>query len=1274
MMHLRMTLVLATILVLTTLGYAQDDYANGLLDRDAVIESAKPVTLEAYPNADDVLVDDLIRVRYEADGTAIRWDDTFVKILTDAGKEDHESLRLFYTLPYTEMEVMLIEVIKPDGTVTQVDIDAQSETMVDDSQMYMNIFDPNHKILQVGIPDLEVGDLLRYVFVKRTLKPRMPNSWVDLELLEYTAPYKRFVYEIDGPAELPLASIALKDEIEGTVTYTTEEADGRVHYRWEATDVPRMFIEPRMPSPRNVAQRVRVSTNPDWQTVSRWYWNLCEPHIDATTPEMDAKVAELTEGRTDRQEQIEAIFYWVAQQVRYMGITTETEAPGYEPHDVSITFENKYGVCRDKGALLVAMLRLAGFEAEMVLIHAGDKRDYEVPDPYFNHAIVAVREDDGTYQLMDPTNETTKQLLSSFLSDRNYLVATEEGDDLKTSPIIPAEENLLQVDTTGVLSPTGTLTLTTRIQFNGAEDDSFRGLFSRLRPEEREQYIQYYTKTALPGATLKSIDIAPTNMQDTDQPLVITLEMVADDFPVSNDQCALLDPPFVGQEFGMSRFLLNFVGLEERKYPFKTFRTSAIRESISIELPEHFINGASLPTFDTIDDGTVTWSRSLTLDGNTLHARSEFMVNAVEFSPGEYLTLKEHLATIDQNERKKPIFVLNADPTDSLITPDDDFILLNRRIEIELTDAHNWTERRIMRKKVLTHAGRESESELRIGYNPALHTITLVNATVTSPDGTVKTVREEEINLMDAPWVASAPRYPAGKMLVANLPNVEIGSIIDYEVLTEHHDRPFFSREQIFQTFDPMVTKTLEIRTPSDLPLTIRSYNDDALKFTERTEGDTIIYEWSLDNQPGIASDYMVPPFWMLVPSLHVSVGDWSEYASLLDETLDSAVLDSENASAKTAELIDGLDTDEAKVLAIRDFIARQVRPLGMYAFYEPTLEELPLSAISPADQILTDGYGNATDRAVLLVAMLRAAGFDPAFIVAQDSWDLAHPDAPYHTAPQIETFQLVLVQLELDGEVLYLNEGDQYWALGATEHNGLQGLDVKTGQLVTIEASPGKEDMEEVDYHVVLDSDGNATITITARFHGETYGQMKKYITEMPPELKRREHMELITEFAHGATPESEWITNFDAYPGTTEFTIAIDSFAVRDGDHLYLTLPEDIMTLQFTNTDSRTHPLHFKVPHRQKARVTLEMPDGFEDVLLSPPTLDWTAPDDMGLVTVKTHHDPEDPSTLTVDYALELDRGVISAEDYPEIRDIRAKLSHANMRTFVLKRTGDE
>ena len=56
--------VVATVLVCSSVtGAVQGDYSGGLLDREAVLQAAKEVTREVYPNADEVLVDDFILVR-----------------------------------------------------------------------------------------------------------------------------------------------------------------------------------------------------------------------------------------------------------------------------------------------------------------------------------------------------------------------------------------------------------------------------------------------------------------------------------------------------------------------------------------------------------------------------------------------------------------------------------------------------------------------------------------------------------------------------------------------------------------------------------------------------------------------------------------------------------------------------------------------------------------------------------------------------------------------------------------------------------------------------------------------------------------------------------------------------------------------------------------------------------------------------------------------------------------------------------------------------------
>ena len=94
----------------------------------------------------------------------------------------------------------------------------------------------------------------------------------------------------------------------------------------------------------------------------------------------------------------------------------------------SITFDKKYGVCRDKAALLVSMLRLAGLKAYPVLVSVGTHKDAEAPDPFFNHAIVGVQLEKGRYSLMDPTDENTRELLPASDRNQSYLVCRADGE------------------------------------------------------------------------------------------------------------------------------------------------------------------------------------------------------------------------------------------------------------------------------------------------------------------------------------------------------------------------------------------------------------------------------------------------------------------------------------------------------------------------------------------------------------------------------------------------------------------------------------------------------------------------------------------------------------------------------------------------------------------------------------------------------------------------------------------------------------------------------
>src|SRR5258708_6886356 len=190
------------------------------------IAAAAGVTVDIYPDCDEATVDrKMVRV-YRPDGTGESQDESYTKVLTEKGKRNNRTVALGFMLPYFTVALVKLELIKPDGTVMPVDIAANSKEMIDDSQMGMNIYDPNTKLLQVNIPQLDIGDVVHAITRATTHRSIIPGEFAEYNVLEGQAYIRHINYEVYSPVDKPLKRLVLRDEIPGTVVHTTEPQPG----------------------------------------------------------------------------------------------------------------------------------------------------------------------------------------------------------------------------------------------------------------------------------------------------------------------------------------------------------------------------------------------------------------------------------------------------------------------------------------------------------------------------------------------------------------------------------------------------------------------------------------------------------------------------------------------------------------------------------------------------------------------------------------------------------------------------------------------------------------------------------------------------------------------------------------------------------------------------------------------------------------------------------------------------------------------------------------
>ena len=1235
------------------------------------LAAADEITAEKYPDADMVIVEDRVETVYQADGTYVTTDEEWAKALTERGRRELSTLSIGYSLRYGKGEIVSVEIIGADGVARAVDFAGTLKEATDNSSTSANIYDPLDKTLSCAVPGLKVGET-RHVVTRRTVtKSRIKDQWADLEIFEATVPIVRASVKIDGPLSRPLKKIAVRNPL-GNVTSSVVTNGERVVYSWTAENSPQMFTEPSMPPYWTQGQNLRVSTSTDWRELSKWYWDVSLPHLEKTNEAMTNKVEEIIElanGRMSesgsqasdagRRTLLNAIFKFVSQEIRYLGLTMEDTSPGYAPHDVSITFDNRYGVCRDKAALLVAMLRIAGFEAYPVLISASRaKMDDEIPMSLFNHAIVAVREGDG-YVLMDPTDESSRDLLPSYLSDCSYLVATPEGETLRTSPVPPPELNAVSVSGKGALAKDGSLLVDYSFVFRGLNDNVYRRHLLTLKPEKRREFFERVVAGVSPGAELMRCEIEPKNLQDTAKELRAAILVKFPDVVLRGATRDELSVPSLSAGLGAANWLLEgLTALEKRKYPLKLSSTASTDERLEIDLAGAVGATAGLPADETIEGG-YAFTRAFARDGDTLVFTRRLSVGAVEFPPDEYLELREKIKRVEAAGRANPTFAKDrfADANERY---------LSLATTYDLSGDSSWVSTNTVVKEILTYEGKKRASELKFSFNPSWKNVELLSASVSNRNGQVVFAGEKEINVLDADWVASAPRYPAAKQLVVNLPSVEVGSVVAYTVVTTVTNAPLpFYANFYFDTFTP--TDFLSVRV-GDWKREVRNPRQ-------------------LADEPRLAPGVL----WrdVVTFSSNSFARAAAQYRALDPEPLDPAEILSSTqptnnlASQPPNHLTTQPPNPLARMREIRDWMAKHVRIAGP-GFGEIRLED---HVVDPA-VVLKERYATRIGYIRTLCALLKGAGYDADIVFAGDTAqdNPAVLERDMNGVPNVARFAYALCRVKVrtggflwwggETRVYYLGTENEYTPLGATLFNGDAFLDPATGGFGVAAATDGSlADAATEKLVYTVRENGAVDLDYSLERYGVSAGASRKEYVELLPEHRSRHFQQLLGSIAQAATATRELVTDTEGYPFTLSFSAFVPDLAVVSGDSISFEVPQLATRLFALVGSSRELPIGVGgASAREECRFSVVFPEGFTEIESVPEAFAVRNPNDPGeawLFTVVSSEVRDGVLGVDVRVVREARRAAMLSPDYfPLLKEWDRRAGSKANTTIVVRR----
>ena len=629
------------ILLLLSIYFLSAEY----IEKERAISMLQEAQSEEYPESNEVYISNEIGVLDE-NCLGYEISENYRKILTDSARKDN-IIQFWFDEDYGEKEVLNIELIKASGEIISFDPNEILQEKVNSFSGYSNIYSETSKILTAEIPNIEIGDIIytkeKYIIIKQRMENNYFNSFGIDSYGKYLNDY--FELTLQKNKNLYFHEINKKDF---AYDFSKVEKGDNYVYSLNTQNNPLIIYEPGIEDYNFFAHHIKMTTVKDWEEISRWYYNIVKPHME-TDQAIKDKVLELTEGLSSRQEKAAKLFYWTARNVRYLGVDKEKNRPGFEPHDVTYTFETRGGVCRDKAALLTAMLREAGIGSDVILISSGSRLNPEAPVLWFNHAITVAYDEKGEPEFVfDPTAENTKDFLPKYEEDNSYLIASEKGETLRLTPVSDPSKNNSTVNMNLNVDENYGVTGTLEYLFSGFSDTVIRSRFSRFDDYEFQNFIARSVSGLHPNTKLISFEYVDPDNKEED--IRIFAEIEIEDYISQFDENLFI--PFEPSRLNLNMFYYYVMypfKMSERKYDFKLGGAFSFDINYEIEFSDELAS-LSIPKLDFLDYEGFKTSLTQEHKGNNLKFQYHFENTKLHFKKEQFLEIKQKLANLSKYE------------------------------------------------------------------------------------------------------------------------------------------------------------------------------------------------------------------------------------------------------------------------------------------------------------------------------------------------------------------------------------------------------------------------------------------------------------------------------------------------------------------------------------------------------------------------------------------------------------------------------------------------
>jgi hypothetical protein len=427
----------------------------------------------------------------------------------------------------------------------------------------------------------------------------------------------------------------------------------KVIYQWQASNAKSYDRDSEAPGlryflPHLIIQLAGYSVNNTYTPVigslkDLYAFNYSNISTLQTNPPADVKALadSITSQAVNGREKVRSIFKWVQKNIKYIAI--EDGDNGFVPREASLVLKRRYGDCKDKTSILVAMIRSQGLKSSFAWI--GSRH---LPYKYSEFAslvdddhMIAVwwDEHDAPVILDGTTYSHSMENVPVFIQGKECLI--EKGKDeyvLYTIPVAEPVHNAVY-DSISISLQGDTVRGRGYARFEGESKADMIYEFEGKDTSSWKEIVMRHLPMASNKTSIRSVKIS--NINDIDSPFTIEYDFNLPDYLIKTRQNTYIN-------MYLDRFLQKLIIREDRWMPLESEMTLDHSFVCSMQVPGG-LRVNQLPDGSSYDHPGFSFNEKYSADTGMIVLSSKVTINFQVIDGPDLNAFREMLSMLNHN-------------------------------------------------------------------------------------------------------------------------------------------------------------------------------------------------------------------------------------------------------------------------------------------------------------------------------------------------------------------------------------------------------------------------------------------------------------------------------------------------------------------------------------------------------------------------------------------------------------------------------------------------